>query len=114
ESIVDAVPGELVVEGEGVVASTPTLGALDPGQGIQNGVDVGRDEQTVEPFVVADVDHHGQVDVGEGVEAPGQTGSTHSTGEFDHFHDRQDIAHGSRPVHNGRSDDLSLRSGSHD
>src|SRR5690606_9008933 len=41
ESIGDAVPGELVVEGEGVVASTPTLGALDPGQGVQHGVDVG-------------------------------------------------------------------------
>ena len=57
-----AEPLELVQHGKGIVADTPPLGGIDEaGEGVDDGVDVGRYVKAVHHRVVGGVAHHRQI-----------------------------------------------------
>ena len=60
---------------KGSSAQAPAVGAFPAGHRVDDGVDVGGNRQPINAFVVSDVDDHGQVDLGDGRQSPGQTGT---------------------------------------
>ena len=83
EPRVDAVTGEGAEGGKGLTRQAPTgLGVVGPGKGVGHRVEIGADEQAVEPVIVARVhDHRDLARIDHVEQAAEEAGGSHATGE---------------------------------
>ncbi len=97
EAGVDSEPFQLFHHPPGVVRSTPSMGAFDAGQAVDDRVDVGADVESVHQIVVSDVDYDRCVGVSRSRESSGHAGAADTACEHHDLH-VSDCLTGPRPV----------------